>query len=120
MTLLKRPFRLGSMSWPPTPGQWKALSDMIDDIYQRLKESVVAFADLTLSGDVTSVTGGSADGVIATTLATVNGNVGTFGSATKIPTVTVNAKGLVTAASETTVVAGLSPAQVLTRVVIGT
>jgi hypothetical protein len=45
----------------------------------------------TLSGDATLATGG------AVTLATVNGNVGTFGSATAIPVVTVNGKGLVTA-----------------------
>jgi hypothetical protein len=36
------------------------------------------------------------------TFATVNANVGSFGSATNCPTVTVNAKGLVTAASATT------------------
>ena len=35
----------------------------------------------------------------AMTLATVNSNVGQFGSATAIPVITVNAKGLVTAAS---------------------
>lgn len=51
-----------------------------------------------LTGDVTTSAGS-----VATTLATVNGNVGTFGSATKASVVTVNAKGLVTAASESTV-----------------
>lgn len=50
-----------------------------------------------LSGDVT--TGGS----LATTLATVNANVGTFGSATQASVVTVNAKGLTTAASNVTI-----------------
>ena len=39
------------------------------------------------------------------TLATVNSNVGTFGSSTSIPTFTVNAKGLITAASGNAVVA---------------
>lgn len=52
-----------------------------------------------LTGDVTS-TG------MATTLATVNANVGTFGDATTIPVVTVNAKGLVTAVSTASVSAG--------------
>jgi len=49
-----------------------------------------------LTGDITTSTGD-----VATTLATVNSNVGTFGSATHYATVTVNAKGLITAASET-------------------
>ncbi len=49
-----------------------------------------------LTGDVTSVGN-------ATTLATVNSNVGTFGSATQASQVTVNGKGLVTAASNVTV-----------------
>lgn len=48
-----------------------------------------------LTGDVT--TSGA-----AATLATVNGNVGTFGSATQTPQFTVNGKGLVTAASNVT------------------
>lgn len=51
-----------------------------------------------LTGDVTT-----SAGAVATTLATVNSNVGTFGSATKASVVTVNGKGLVTAASESTV-----------------
>src|SRR5690349_18080488 len=52
---------------------------------------------ITLTGDVT----GTGSSTIATTLATVNANVGTFGSATASGVVTVNGKGLVTAASNT-------------------
>ena len=48
-----------------------------------------------MSGDAT------ATGVGAVTLATVNGNVGSFGSATNCVTFTSNAKGLITAASQT-------------------
>lgn len=49
-----------------------------------------------LTGDITS--SGN-----ATTLATVNTNIGTFGSATQASVITVNGKGLITAASNTTV-----------------
>jgi hypothetical protein len=49
-----------------------------------------------LTGDITSVGN-------ATTLATVNSNVGTFGSATVAPSLTVNGKGLITAATTNTV-----------------
>ncbi len=52
-----------------------------------------------LTGDATAAGPGSA----ALTLATVNSNVGTFGSATQASVVTVNAKGLVTAASNTSI-----------------
>lgn len=61
--------------------------------------------DVALSGDATLANTG------AMALATVNSNVGTFGSSTSIPTLTVNAKGLVTAASGNVVVA---PAGTLT------
>jgi len=47
----------------------------------------------------------------ATALATVNSNVGSFGSSTSIPSFTVNGKGLVTAASGNAVIA---PAGTLT------
>lgn len=56
----------------------------------------------SLTGDVT----GTGPGATAATLATVNSNVGSFGSATAIPVVTVNAKGLVTAASTAAIPAG--------------
>lgn len=51
-----------------------------------------------LTGDVTATGPGS----VAATLATVNSNVGSFGSGTAIPNFTVNAKGLITAAGSTT------------------
>lgn len=47
---------------------------------------------ITLSGDAT----GSGATSIAVTLATINSNVGTFGSATTVPVVSVDAKGRVT------------------------
>ena len=65
-----------------------------------------------LTGDVTA---GPGTGSQAATLATVNGNVGSFGSSTAIPTITVNAKGLVTAVSTNVVIA---PAGTLTGTVL--
>ena len=62
--------------------------------------------NFSISGDA-SASAVSFDGsgavVLATTLATVNSGVGSFGSATAVPSLTVNAKGLVTAASSTTI-----------------
>ncbi len=49
-----------------------------------------------LTGDVTT-----SSGAVATTLATVNSNVGSFGDGTHVAAITVNAKGLVTAVSST-------------------
>ena len=55
-----------------------------------------AFGGFTVSGDATLNTGTG-----ALTFATVNGNVGTFGSSTQCVTVTTNAKGQITAISQT-------------------
>lgn len=63
-----------------------------------LTGSIAAARMPALTGDVTTVVG-----AIATTLATVNSNVGTFGSATLTPIVTVSAKGLVTAVATATI-----------------
>ena len=54
-----------------------------------------------LTGDGTATGPGS----VALTLATVNSNVGSFGSSTSIPSFTVNGKGLITAASSNVVIA---------------
>jgi hypothetical protein len=52
-----------------------------------------------LTGDGTATGPGS----VAFTLATVNSNVGTFGTASAVGTFTVNGKGLITAASSTSI-----------------
>lgn len=57
--------------------------------------SGTTWATQAMSGDATITSGG------AITLATVNSNVGTFGDGTNVATITVNAKGLITAASST-------------------
>lgn len=62
---------------------------------------------ITISGDAD----GSGTTAITLTLDTVNGNVGSFGSSTSIPSFTVNGKGLITAASGNAVIA---PAGTLT------
>lgn len=87
----------------------QALSNKTGLISQWTNNSgyLTANQTITLSGDVT----GSGTTGITTTLATVNSNVGSFGSSTSIPTFTVNAKGLVTAVSGNAVIA---PAGTLT------
>ena len=71
-----------------TPARWQTLA------------TANAGSGITaLTGDGTATGPGSA----AFTLATVNANVGSFGSATQVGTFTVSGKGLVTAAANTTV-----------------
>lgn len=67
--------------------------------------------NLSLTGDATATLSnvdGSSNVSAALTLATVNSNVGTFGSATAIPVIQVNAKGLVTSVSTASVATALS------------
>jgi hypothetical protein len=58
---------------------------------------------LTGDGSTSLVVNGSADVSATFTLATVNSNVGVFGSATSIPIITVDSKGRVTAVSASTI-----------------
>lgn len=66
----------------------------------------------TASGDATAPSSAS---TLVLTLATVNSNVGSFGSSTAIPSFTVNGKGLITAASTNAVIA---PAGTLTGTIL--
>lgn len=65
---------------------------------------------ITIDGDAsgTAQFDGTADASITVTLDTVNANVGTFGSGTQIPVVTVNGKGLVTGVTTQNVATDLS------------
>lgn len=74
-----------------------------------------AIGTTTLTGDIT---GGPSVGTVATTLATVNSNVGTFGTTSIVPQITVNGKGLVTAVSGVTVTPGSIGAVPTSRQVI--
>ena len=68
------------------------------------KQSALTLGNLT-SSDIT-VTGGTGAVVgsgATLTLANVNSNVGSYGDSVTVPTVTVNAKGLVTSASQTSI-----------------
>ncbi len=60
---------------------------------------------ITISGDAswTVSIDGSGNATSALTLATVNTNIGSFGSGTSVPNFTVNAKGLITAAGSTAI-----------------
>ena len=63
--------------------------------------------NFSVSGDITAPNvafNGSAVVGLVSTLATVNSNVGNFGTTTAIPVITVNAKGLVTAVSTAAIV----------------
>ena len=67
--------------------------------------------NFSASGDLTAPNvsfNGSGAVDLVTTLATVNSNVGSFGGASSIPIVTVNAKGLVTGVSTATVAGTLN------------
>jgi hypothetical protein len=66
-----------------------------DTLYQPVGSYLTGNQSITVSGDAS----GSGATAIALTLATVNANVGSFGSSSAVPVVTVNAKGLVTAVS---------------------
>lgn len=81
--------------------------------FPTLNQNTTGSASTLTTGRTIAITGdlaytsaafdGSGNVTGAGTLATVNGNVGSFGSATQVATFTVNAKGLTTAAANVTV-----------------
>jgi hypothetical protein len=96
----------GAKRWNSANSYWEIFSGTAWGVLASIYNIVAAQAvklqnarNIKLTGDVTgsATFDGSADASIAATLPTVNANVGTFGSSTVIPVVTVNAKGLITA-----------------------
>lgn len=77
-------------------------------------EALIGSGGSSGSSGITNITGDmvvNGPGSVPGTLATVNGNVGSFGSSTAIPSFVVNGKGLITSATTSAVIA---PAGTLT------
>jgi phage-related tail fiber protein len=96
------------------------------DVYGRVSSgSNVAYLTGNQSITITGDGNGSGTTSIPFTLNTVNGNVGSFGSSTAVPQLTVNAKGLVTAVTNTSIafpvtsVAGMTGTVTLTSSNVG-
>lgn len=81
------------------------VNELAQDAIGLMVDSTLIYVDATplitraaLTGDITAPQASN-----VTTLATVNANVGSFGSATQVAGFTVNGKGLITAASNTSI-----------------
>ena len=96
----------GNITFSGTPITWASVSktgSTLADFTTRsagdLSSGTLLAARMpALTGDITT-----SAGAVATTLATVNSNVGTFGSSSAVAVITVNGKGLITAASNATI-----------------
>jgi hypothetical protein len=94
-------------------GDGTAMSAAVAGDFPTLNQNTTGSAATLTTGRTIAITGdlaytspsfdGSANITAAGTLATVNANVGSFGSATQVGTFTVNGKGLITAAGNTTI-----------------
>jgi hypothetical protein len=110
---VKGPTVAATMLYASATDRWVFNKDLeVSQVFAALKgnaDTATKWAtarNLSLTGDATatlSSVDGSAAVSAALTLATVNSNVGTFGDSVTVPSVTVNAKGLVTAVSQTAI-----------------
>jgi hypothetical protein len=101
-----------TLTYTSTNDRWNLNKDLVvSTVFGALSGNATTATTLanarsiTASGDASWTVSfdGSANVTAALTLATVNSNVGAFGNGTTVPTVTVNAKGLVTAVSTTAI-----------------
>lgn len=102
-----------TLTYTSADDRWNLNKDLtVSTVYGNLignastATSLVTARDLSLTGDATATLSsfnGSANVTAAITLATVNANVGSYGSGTEVPVVTVNGKGLVTGVSTTNI-----------------
>lgn len=86
----------GSIAWGEITGTLSSQTDLQTALNGKQASGNYITA---LTGDVTA----SGPGSVSATLATVNANTGSFGSATQVATFTVNGKGLITAAGNTSI-----------------
>lgn len=107
---------MASFVWPPSLGGANGVSSL-NTLTGDITLAAGTGITITPSGNtltiaatsgnaITALTGdgtATGPGSVALTLATVNSNVGSFGTATGVGTFTVNGKGLVTAASTTAI-----------------
>lgn len=88
------------------------------DVFSYLSTALVAGSNITITPGVSTflfdvpisitgdATGSATSGVLPLTLSTVNATVGTFGSATQVPQITVDAKGRITNVTNVAITGG--------------
>jgi len=102
-----------TLTYSSSDNRWNFNKDLnVTTVYGALSGNATTATTLAtgrtiaITGDITYTSpsfNGSTNVTAAATLATVNSNVGSFGDSITVPTFTVNAKGLVTAASSTAI-----------------
>jgi len=110
---VKGPATAATLTYSSGDDRWNFNKDLnVANVYAELVGNAATATkwktarNLSLTGDATATltsVDGSAAVSAALTLATVNANIGNFGDAVTVPTVTVNAKGLVTAVTQTAI-----------------
>jgi hypothetical protein len=110
---IKGPTTAATLTYSSADDRWNFNKDLnVTNVYAELVGNAATATkwktarNLSLTGDATATltaVDGSAAVSAALTLATVNSNVGAYGDAVTVPTLTVNAKGLVTAVSQTVI-----------------
>jgi hypothetical protein len=110
---IKGPTVAATLSYSSGDDRWNFNKDLnVANVYAELVGNAATATkwktarNLSLTGDATATltsVDGSAAVSAALTLATVNSNIGNFGDAVTVPTVTVNGKGLITAITQTAI-----------------